>query len=162
MRKIDTLKVAILTALPELAKDPDRLRLWIERGSARSTQTAGRGLTMAFQLNVLVVEMASDIAVLFLAVFEWARANQPDLMMPAKDAINFDADILDNATADVLIQLQLDQAISATPGAAGGYAIEYRNEPDPLFDDLLSIIHPEPAPILKGYEIDEDAPPWDP
>lgn len=161
MRKIQTLQAAIFAALPELQKDNDRVRLWIERGTARSTQTENRGLVFAFQLNVLVVEMASDIAVLFLAVFEWLRINQPELMMPNKDGITFDADILDNTTADVLLQLQLDQAVSATPQPGGGYALEYRGEPDPLFADGASIIAPAAAPALIGFEVDEDLPPWE-
>jgi hypothetical protein len=161
MRKIDTLRAAIFAVLPELGNEPDRLRIWIERGTAKSTQTEGRGFAFAFQLNVLVVEMATDIAVLFLAVFEWLRVNQPDLMVPGKDAIGFDADILDNASADVLLQLQLDQAISAAPKGDGGYDLEYRGEPDPLFVDGMSIIAPAPAPPLLGFGVVEALPPWD-
>lgn len=161
MRKIDTLKTAIFAALPELNKDPDRLRIWIERGTAKSTQTNDRGFAFAFQLNVVVVEMASDITVLFLAVFQWMRVNQPELMMPNADAIGFDADILDNGTADVLLTLQLDQAVSAVPRGDGGFDMQYRGEPDPAFDDMLSIIVPEVAPLLTGAQVVEDTPPWE-
>ena len=161
MRKIDTLKTAIFAALPELNKDPDRLRVWIERGTAKSTQTEARGLAMAFQLNVVVVEMTSDIAILFLGIFQWLRINQPDLMMPGTDAIGFDADILDNGTADVLVQLQLDQAVSAAPRADGGYDLQYQSEPNPAFDDALNIIAPEEAPLLRGFAVTEDVLPWE-
>ncbi|PNU06477.1 phage tail protein [Novosphingobium guangzhouense] len=162
MRKIDTLKAAIFAALPELGTDPDRIRIWIERGTAKSTQTGTRGLAYAFQLNVLVVEMASDISILFLAVFQWMRVNQPDLMMPNADAIGFDAEILDNGTADVLLQLQLDQAVSAAPRADGGFDLQYQGEPDPFDTSIMSILEPEPAPVLTGFEVDEDTPPWEP
>lgn len=161
MRKIDTLKDAIFACLPELKRDPDRIRIWIERGTAKSTQTDSRAMTSAFQLNVLIVEMASDMHVLFLAIFEWMRVNQPDLLTPTGEAISFDADILDNRTADVLLQLQLDQAVGAAPDGSGGYTIAYlpeRNPPDP---DVLSIIDPEPAPPLTGFEVTEDLPPWE-
>ena len=160
MRKIDTLREAIFAALPELNRDTDRVRVWIERGTAKSTLTEGQGLALAFQLNVLVIEMASDIAVLALAVFRWMRTNQPDLMVPGHEGLSFDADILDNTTADVLLQLQLDQAISATEREDGGFDLQYRSEPDPLFADVLSIIDPQPAPLLAGVDITEDAPPW--
>lgn len=162
MRKIDTLKRAIFAALPELETDPDRIRIWIERGSARQTQTESRSMVYAFQLNVVVVGMTSDVSILFLAVFQWARVNQPDLMMPSVDAIGFDADILDNGAADVLLQLQLDQVVSATPREDGGFDLEYRGEPDPFDPSVLSIIDPDPAPQLTGFEVDEDMPPWEP
>lgn len=159
--KINTLKAAILAALPELKRDPDRVRMWIERGSASSTQTDDRAITSAFQLNVLVVEMASDMHVLFLAVFEWMRVNQPDLMVPGKEGISFDADILDNSTADILLQIQLDQAVGALCGAKGGYDLQYMPERDPPDPDILSIIAPEAAPPLKDFEVTEDLPPWE-
>lgn len=61
MRKIETLRDAIYGALPELKRDTDRIRIWIERGSAKSTQTENRGLCFAFQLNVLVVDRKSVV-----------------------------------------------------------------------------------------------------
>lgn len=162
MRKIDTLKEAIFAALPELKRDPDRIRIWIERGSAKSTQAPSRSFSFAFQANVLVVEMSSDITVLFLAIFEWARVNQPELMMPNAGEISFDAEILDNATADVLVQLQLDQAVGATPIPTGGYDLQYRAEPDPFDADIMSIIAPDQAPPLVGVDVSEDTLPWEP
>jgi len=162
MRKLETLRAALLAALPELEEDPDRIRIWIERGTAASSQTGSRALAYKFQANVLVVEMASDITVLFMAVFEWARVNQPELMVPGVDGIAFDADILDNGTADILLQLQLDQAVSAAPKEAGGYDISYLAEPDPFDPSILSIIAPEEAPPLKGFDVIEDMPPWAP
>lgn len=161
MRKLETLRTAIYAALPELEQKPDRLRIWIERGSMRSTLTANRGMCFAFQANVLVVEMASDIAVLALAVFMWLRTNQPELMAPGAEGISFDADILDNRTADVLLQLQLDQVVVVTPNGDGAMALDYHGEPDPLFADPLSITGAEPAPALTGFEAIEDLPPWE-
>ncbi|MFC0685594.1 phage tail protein [Novosphingobium clariflavum] len=161
MRKIETLRDAIYGALPELKRDTDRIRIWIERGTVKSTLTENRGMCFAFQLNVLVVEMATDLAVLALAVFMWLRTNQPELMVPNAEGFTFDADILDNQTADVLIQLQLDQVVVATPNADGSVALDYRGEPDPLFTDLLSITGMEPPPVLTGFDATEDLPPWD-
>ncbi len=161
MRKIDSLRAALITALPELSRNPDNLRMWIERGSGKSVQTQTEGLALAFRLNVLVVEMTSDIAVIGLAVFRWARVNQPDLLAPTVNGFDFDADILDNGTADVLLQLQLDQAVTATPGAGGRVALEYQAEPEPLFADVLSIINPQAAPPLTGFAVEDDMPPWE-
>lgn len=161
MRKLETLTQAIFAALPELENNPDRIRIWIERGSARSTQTKSRSLSFAFQANVLVTEMASDITVLFLAIFEWARVNQPELMMPNSGEIGFDADILDNSTADILLQLQLDQAVGAVIAQDGGYTLNYQGEPDPFDPAIMSIIAPDEAPPLKGVTVLEDTPPWE-
>ena len=159
MRKIDSLREAIFAALPELKRDPDRLRIWIDRGSAKSTQTEDQGLVFVFRLNVLVVEMASDIAILGLAVFRWMRANQPELMVPGAEGFDFDADVLDNGIADVLLQLQLDQVVSARRRPDGGFDLQYQEEPDPLLEG--AIMSADPPPLLTGHTVEEDLPPWD-
>ena len=161
MQKIDSLRDAILKALPELRRDRDRIKIWVERGSAKATQTPDQSFAFGFQLNVLIVEMRSDIAVLAHAVFHWLRANQPELIVPGAQGFTFDADYLDNRCADVELQLQLDQAVKVTKNAEGKFDLDYRAEPDPLFDDALAIVGDD-AVTLTGFEADEDLPPWNP
>lgn len=162
MQKLDTLRAAITAALPELAKGPENLRIWIERGSGQSRGTATEAFGFAFQANVLIVEMSSDIAVLALAVFRWARVNQPELLAPGREGFSFDADILDNRCADVLLQIQLTQNVTVTPGEGAAATLAYLPEPNPLFLDHLGLGDTDPVPPLAGIEIDEDLPPWDP
>ncbi|SFG08409.1 P2 phage tail completion protein R (GpR) [Novosphingobium sp. CF614] len=161
MRKIDTLRAAITAALPELAQNPDRLRIWIERGAAQCRDTRTEAFGFAYQANVLIVEMASDIAVLALAIFRWQRVNQPHLLAPGKDGFSFDVDILDNKCADVLLQIQIEENVTVTPVEGGGSQLAYLPEPDPLFDDDLGLGDTDPIPLLTGVEVAEDLPPWD-
>src|SRR5688572_3153123 len=112
MRKLDSLRAAIVAALPELARSPENLRIWIDRGAGRCQGTKTDAFGFAFQANILIVEMTSDIAVLALAIFRWLRVNQPDLLSPHRDGFNFDVDILDNRSADVLIQIQLTENVT--------------------------------------------------
>lgn len=159
MDKLNSLRAAITAALPELARSPDSLRIWIERGAAKSRGTATEAFGFEFQANVLIVEMTTDIAVLMLAVFRWCRVNQPELLTPNSAGLSFDADILDNAAADVLLQIPLTQNATVTPE---GTAIAWLPEPDPLFDDALGLGDTAPVPLLAGLSIDDAAPPWEP
>lgn len=153
MRKPDTLRAAIVAQLPELASEPDRLRMWIERGGARSVMTAELGFGFAYRLNVLVTELAGDVALLGLAIFQWLRVNQPELMTPGRDGFTFDVDILDNRTADVLIQLDLTEDVAVTQRDDGGFDMQYLAEQDPLFDDELGLGETDPVPPLAGIDI---------
>lgn len=153
MNKINTLRTALQAALPELKADPARLRMWIERGEAQSRQTATRGFAFAYQLNILIIEFATDIAVLALALFDWLRVNQPDLLAPGATGFSFDVDILDNETADVLVQLNIAQNISAAPQPDGSTLLTYLDEPDPLFDDFLGAGGADPVPVLTQVNI---------
>lgn len=157
MRKLLSLRETITAALPEIAQNPANLRIWIERGSGRCQGTKTDAFAFAFQANVLIVEMSSDIAVLAHTVFRWLRINQPERLAPGSEGFSFDADILDNASADILMQIDLTQLASVDGGE-----ITYLEEPDPLFDDDLGLGGAAPIPPLAGIEFDVDLPPWEP
>ncbi|GGZ02741.1 phage tail protein [Novosphingobium colocasiae] len=158
MDKLNSLRAAVTAVLPELEKNPDKLRLWIERGAAKCRGTATEAFGFEFQASVLVVEMTTDIAVLMLAVFRWCRVNQPDLLAPQSPGVTFDAEILDNGSADVLLQIPLTQNATVLNG---GTAISWLAEPDPLFDDGLGLGDADPVPPFAGLDVADDAPPWD-
>lgn len=155
MLKIDRLRAAITTALPELKRSPENLSIWIERGAGRCQGTSTDAFGFAFEANVLVKEMASEIAVLAHAIFRFLRVDQPNLLVPGNDGFTFDADILTNGTADVLLQIQLTQnvTVAAKPNGAG-YDLAYLPEPDPLFSDGLGFGGVDPVPPLTGVDID--------
>jgi hypothetical protein len=154
MLKLDTLRAAIATALPELARSPENLRIWIERGAGQSLGTATENFAFRFEANVLIVEMASDVAVLALALFRWARVNQPELLNPGRECFSFDVDILDNATADVLVKIQMVQNVAVT-AQPSGTNLAYLPEPAPLFTDEEGLGGVSPVPNLAGVDIED-------
>ena len=127
MQKLETLREALAEALPELKRNPENLRIRIERGSARCQGTTTEAFGFAFQANVVIFEMASD-----------------------------------NASADVMLQIQLTQNATVTPAQDGGHTIEWLPEPDPLFADGEGLGGTDPVPQLSGVDIAEDVPPWNP
>ncbi|MXO73565.1 phage tail protein [Alteraurantiacibacter buctensis] len=156
MRKAEDLRAAIAEALPEFRGQPDRLRIWVEDGAGRSTQSNSLSFGFAYRLNVLLEETRSDIALLALAVFRWLRINQPDLLRPGADGFRFEVDVLDNSTSDILLQLDLKENVSVAPIDGGGWTLDYLAEPDPLWDDFLGAGDVDPIPDLTGHLIDED------
>ena len=162
MQKLDTLREALAEALPELKRNPENLRIWIERGSARCQGTTTEAFGFAFQANVVIFEMASDIAVMAHAVFRWLRVNQPALLVPGNEGFAFDAEILDNGCADVMLQIQLTQNATVKPAQHGGNTIEWLPEPDPLFTDGEGLGGADPVPQLSGVDFAEELPPWNP
>lgn len=156
MNKLDSLRAAIVEALPELGRDPARLRLWIERGTAQCRNSGNFSFTFAYRVNVLVLELGADIALLSLALFRWLQVHQPDRLAPHSDGFTFDADVLDNATADVLVQIDLTQNVIVTAREDGRFDLAYQAEPFPLFDDDLGIAGISPVPALGEIVLAED------
>lgn len=155
MNKIDSLRTAILAALPELAREPTRLKMWIDRGTARCPQTDSLSFGFFYRLNVLVEELANDISLLALAIFGWLRVNEPHLLAPGVDGFSFDADILDNLTADILIQIEIRQNVAVRPDG-NGHTLEYLDEPRPLFPDALGLVDGAPIPPFAGITFPDD------
>ena len=151
MKKPDALRSALQAVLPEFAGEPDRLRLWIEDGSARARQTQTESFGFSYRLNLLLVEAATDIALVALPIFRWLRVHQPDLLAPGATGFSFDVDVLDNRACDILIQLELTENVSVAPLEDGGFKLDYLAEPDPLFFDTLAPGDLEVLPDLNGF-----------
>lgn len=135
MKKIDTLRAALTDAIPELKREPERLRMWVEDGAGSSRETGSLAFGFSYRLNVLLVEMSTDIALIALPIFRWLRVNQPDLLTPGKEGFSFDADVLDNRTCDIVIQLSLTENVTVALREEGGWSLDYLPEPDPMFED---------------------------
>ena len=141
MPKPATLRAALTTAYPEFTRDPDRLNMWVEDGRVRSPMTPARGFTCEYTLNITIINMTGDPAVLFLAINDWCRTQQPDLMSPAPHAgYTFETDIIDLQTIDLHIKLKLTEPIAMVTNA-GAPALQSVIEPDYAWltgDDGLS------------------------
>lgn len=156
MRKAHSLRAAIVEALPEFATSPDRLKIWVEDGAGRATQSQTLSFAFGYRLNILLEEARSDIALVALAVFRWLRVNQPDLLRPGATGFAFETDILDNETADIVLQLDLTENVSVAALEGGGWSLDYLAEPDPLFADDLPLGDLDPAVLLAGHDVAED------
>ncbi|WP_374406511.1 phage tail protein [Pelagerythrobacter sp.] len=154
MQKTQSLRRALSAALPELKRDPDRLKVWIENGAGQSRETATLSFGFRYRLNVLCVDMSTDIAVLALALFRWLRVNQVDLLAPGTDGFAFDVDVLDNGLSDILFQLDLTENVSVGPREDGGYDLAYLAEPDPMFADELPPAGLPETPLLAEVRTD--------
>ena len=131
MQKPSDLRAAITAAYPEFARDPDRLNMWVEHGRVRSPMVASsQGFACEYTLNITIVNMTGDPGVVFLAINEWVRTNQPDLATSLPTSgYEFEADLIDQQTIDIHITLKLTEQIALVPGGEG-HALQSVAEPD--------------------------------
>lgn len=151
MNKPDSLRAALTAVLPELARDPDRLRIWIDKGRIRCPMTASRAFSYEYTLSLLLVDFTGHPALVFLTINDWLRINQPDLAQVDKDGgYTFEAEVIDAKTIDLAIDLTLTERAVVTPRAGGGWQIDHPAEPDPLLTDDLPLSDP-PAPLSNVW-----------
>lgn len=156
MRKIDSLRATLFAAIPELANDFSRLRIWVDRGKGQGRQTASGSFALAFRLNVLAIEVETDLSLIAHATLKWLRTNQPELLQPDADSFTFDADILDDTTADVLIQIDLTQNYVVTADGAGGEMVEALEQDDTVLADGFGFMGTDPTPAITAILLDGD------
>jgi len=157
MSKSKSLRTALMAALPELRNEPARLKLWIENGAVRARGTANHGFALQYPLSVLIEEAKTDIAIIALAITRWLRVNQPDLLAPNGDSFQFESDILDLSTADILFTINITENIAVEPQQDGSWSVAYLEEPDPLFADGEPFAEVEPIPLLAEVRLTDGA-----
>ena len=151
MQKHVSLRAAIVAMAPDLARDPDRLRMWIDKGGIRARQTASADFGWRYTLTLLIAEYTGHPSLIMLAINQWLRANQPDLLQPGREeSYRFEAEILDSQAVDLLIELDLAEEALVTPAPGGGWTIEHPGEPVLLPDDLPLT---DPGALLAEYGV---------
>ena len=134
MKKPALLRAAITALLPDLARNPDKLAMWVEGGSVRATGNAQRGFAWEYPLTVVVEDFTLPPETLFFIVVDWLRTQQPDLLASNAEGFPFEADIIDDKTTDVRITLPLREIVTAVTNGSGEWQLTVQPEPV-LFPD---------------------------
>lgn len=136
MKKPDSLRAALTAVFPELVTNPNRLRLWIEKGHVRCHASEDNlNFTLEYTLTVVIEEWNRSTLMIWPVLCDWLRVHQPDLLTVAnsKTAIPFEADLISNGKADVSFELALTQPVTVVRREDGGFDMREVSEL-PLFD----------------------------
>lgn len=132
MNKPNSLKAHLLAAIPELANSPDRLLVFIDNGSARTTVAPGLSFEYSYTLNVILTDFAGHPDAVFIPLLAWLMVNQNELLAnqdKGKDAISFEADVLDNSKVDLSIKLPLTERAIVKRLEDGRLEVTHPDEP---------------------------------
>ena len=141
MNKPESLRAHLLAAIPELKRNPDRLLVFIDNGSLRSTATPGLSFEYSYTLNLILTDFAGHPDSVAIPLFAWVLVNQRELMENqerGRDAIKFEADILDNSKVDLSITLPLTERVIVKRQADGTLQVSHPAEP--VVDDELFLV----------------------
>lgn len=132
MNKPESLRAHLLAAIPELKRNPDRLLVFIDNGSLRSTAAPGLSFEYSYTLNLILTDFAGHPDAVAIPLFAWVLVNQRELMENlerGRDAIKFEADILDNSKVDLSITLPLTERVIVKAQADGTLHVDHPEEP---------------------------------
>jgi len=141
MNKPESLRAHLTAAIPELKRNPDRLLVFVDNGSMRSTAAPGLSFEYSYTLNLILTDFAGHPDAVAIPLFAWVLVNQRELMENqerGKDAIKFEADILDNKKVDLSITLLLTERVIVKRQADGSLQVNHPAEP--VVDDELFLV----------------------
>lgn len=133
MNKPDSLRALLRTAVPQLKQDPDKLHIFLDEGNIIATAANTLSFEYQYILNAIVTDYAGHPDTLMVPILGWLKVNQPDMMLnrdKMRDGFSFEADILNNKTADISIKLRLTERVAVTDDLATGQrTIKHLDEP---------------------------------
>lgn len=133
MIKPDSLRAHLTAAIPGLARDPDQLQVFIDRGTLVATAAPGLSFEYRYTLNLVFTDYAGHPDAVMVPLLAWIATEQPELLAnPAlRDQIGFEADILAHDLIDLSITVPLTERVGVHRRAGGGVDVEHYPEPQP-------------------------------
>ena len=141
MEKPALLRAEIEKHLPELKNNPEKLTLFVQNGRVSGNKHT-LGHEVRYTLALMIDGYTGDTDILNAVILNWARRHQPDLLAPGHvpdNAYRLEADILDNRSCDLLIELALSERITVTADNNGQVTV--RHQKPPTEDEMANILH---------------------
>lgn len=134
MLKPGSLRAHLTAALPELARDPERLVVLARAGRIITTGTAALSFEYAYTLQMIVLDYAGHADAVMVPLLAWLKRHQPELMdnPDTRDkAIRFEVEYLTPQTIDLSIEVDITERVLVRPRdrAPGGLNVIHVPEP---------------------------------
>jgi len=134
MLKPSSLRAHITAAVPELARDPERLVVLARAGRTITTGTAALSFEYAYTLQMIVLDYAGHADAVMVPLLAWLKRHQPELMTNderRKEGITFEAEYLANDLMDLIITVKLTERVRVWQNEQG---IGWEHLPEPPED----------------------------
>ncbi|MGO3413245.1 MAG: phage tail protein [Kluyvera intermedia] len=143
MYKPKSLRKALTDAVPDLARNPEMMRIFIDNGKLASTLATSLSFENQYTLNVVVTDFTGDIELLLVPINAWLRIHQADIMTTdegRKKGFTYFADINNGDSIDISISLMLTER---TIVKEQGYELHVEQAPEPQ----------PPEPVTRPTEL---------
>lgn len=132
MKKPNSLREHMITAVKELQRDPERMLIFTEKGNIRCTLANGLSFEYEYDLNFILTEYAGELDAVMIPLLDWIRVNQHDNLANldrSKDAFKFETVILDNNTVDLSLTFPVTERVIVKRKDDGTLDVSFPQEP---------------------------------
>ncbi len=135
MKKAAELRQYLTARVPELAKNPDKLIVYIPKGSI-ACSAGSLSFQWAYDLELTVTEFTGNPDQLVVPLLAWLSLNQPEQFQSPETKANLvriEAEVIDHEKSDVQLTVTLTERVVVT-GREDAWQAIHCSEPAP--DDL--------------------------
>jgi len=114
MLKPAAIREIITRANPYLKRDPDKLQVFLDSGRIVARGAASLSFEYRYTLNVIVQDYPNHADQIILPMLAYLRTQQPELFENKElsdNLIRFDAEILNQQTIDLSLQVDLTERV---------------------------------------------------
>lgn len=130
MNKPAGLRRLLLSSVPRLKDNPERLLMFVDSGKLAARTSKTLGFEYRYKLNVVVQDYGGAIDDIMVPVLAWIAEAQPDLLERGdREPFSFDSELMDADAADVSIDIELTEAVLVEPKPGGGFTTRHLPEP---------------------------------
>lgn len=136
MNKAADLRRHLSESVPQLAANPEKLKIYIDRGAIASRHGGGLSFEYRYDLTIGIEDFTAHADTLVIPLLAWIAVQQPAILLAAESidkALTFKAELVDHDKADLEITLPLTEAVIVAARPDGGYLATHIPEP-PLPD----------------------------
>ena len=114
-----------------MARDPERLLVFIDEGSLQATYAPGLSFEYAYTLTLIFTDYSGHPDAVIVPLLTCIHGQQPELLANAdnRGKIQFKAELLANDAVDMEIKIPLTERVGVHPRPGGGYNVEHYPEP---------------------------------
>lgn len=131
MIKPQALRQHLVTAVPALDKDPERLLIFVDGGGIAASYGAGLSFEYRYTLHLVVTDYAGSPESIMVPLLQWLTRHQPELLSnPTKrDDLRFEVDVLAGDLVDLSIKLPLTERVVIKRDDDGSLQLTHAAEP---------------------------------
>lgn len=138
MKKLEALRQHLLSSIPGLQDNPDRLLTYIEDGTIEFHR--GQHLSHEYRVpaHIVLTDHFGDIDAVMIPLLQWLSHYQPNLR--PEEAVRFQAELLSHHAWDLAIEVTLTERVVALVNCAEGRIdVEHRLPEFPI--DACPAVH---------------------
>ncbi|CAE1144977.1 phage tail protein [Serratia sp. Tan611] len=133
MKKAELLREALVASNTWCKANPEQFTVWVEKGHIEIMATGESSFMYIYPIQVLAMDFPGQVDDLMLPLLAWVWENQPDLLLNPEEnqRIEFDADIISDDSADILLKVPVWERVIVTAGENGKPMAQHLAEDKP-------------------------------